>query len=73
MGIWKNVIYRFGHYLGPLACTAYGVIGSMFGNTSIWTMVVIALDRYNVIVKVGLDITIQLYLISKSILHTICE
>ncbi|XP_065212622.1 rhodopsin-like [Planococcus citri] len=37
--------------LGPLACSLYGVIGSMFGNCSIWTMVMIAIDRYNVIVK----------------------
>ncbi|KAK7602962.1 hypothetical protein V9T40_002961 [Parthenolecanium corni] len=36
---------------GPAACTLYGVIGSIFGVTSIWTMVIIALDRYNVIVK----------------------
>lgn len=28
------------------------MLGSVFGVTSIWTMVFIALDRYNVIVKV---------------------
>lgn len=28
------------------------MFGSLFGVTSIWTMVFIALDRYNVIVKV---------------------
>lgn len=32
-------------------CELYGMLGSLFGCTSIWTMVVIALDRYNVIVK----------------------
>ncbi|XP_065212625.1 rhodopsin-like [Planococcus citri] len=37
--------------LGPFACELYGMTGSLFGNTSIWTMVLIALDRYNVIVK----------------------
>ncbi|XKL60287.1 hypothetical protein PGB90_001303 [Kerria lacca] len=38
---------------GPFACALYGMTGSLFGNTSIWTMIFIALDRYNVIVKVG--------------------
>lgn len=37
---------------GPFACELYGMTGSLFGVTSIWTMVFIALDRYNVIVKV---------------------
>jgi len=37
--------------LGPLACTLYGMVGSLFGCVSIWTMVLIAMDRYNVIVK----------------------
>nr|QWV42698.1 long wavelength sensitive opsin 1 [Lycostomus kraatzi] len=37
--------------LGPLMCELYGMFGSLFGCTSIWTMTVIALDRYNVIVK----------------------
>lgn len=40
-------------FAGPFACSLYGVVGSLFGVTSIWTMVVIALDRYNVIVKVN--------------------
>lgn len=39
-------------FVGPFACELYGMIGSLFGVTSIWTMVFIALDRYNVIVKV---------------------
>jgi r-opsin len=37
---------------GPLMCEVYGMLGSLFGCTSIWTMTVIAFDRYNVIVKV---------------------
>lgn len=32
-------------------CELYGLFGSLFGCTSIWTMVFITLDRYNVIVK----------------------
>ncbi|CAH1104247.1 unnamed protein product [Psylliodes chrysocephalus] len=37
--------------LGPFFCELYGMFGSLFGCGSIWTMVFIALDRYNVIVK----------------------
>ncbi|XP_067014411.1 opsin-1 [Anabrus simplex] len=37
--------------LGPFMCELYGFFGSLFGCGSIWTMTVIALDRYNVIVK----------------------
>nr|BAQ54910.1 opsin, long-wavelength sensitive type [Ischnura asiatica] len=37
--------------LGPFMCQIYGMLGSMFGCVSIWTMTVIAWDRYNVIVK----------------------
>nr|APY20679.1 long wavelength sensitive opsin 2 [Xanthostigma xanthostigma] len=36
---------------GPFACEIYGMFGSLFGCGSIWTMTMIALDRYNVIVK----------------------
>nr|APY20613.1 long wavelength sensitive opsin [Inocellia crassicornis] len=36
---------------GPFACEIYGMFGSLFGCASIWTMTMIALDRYNVIVK----------------------
>ncbi|XP_046393055.1 rhodopsin-like [Ischnura elegans] len=36
---------------GPLMCQIYGMAGSLFGCASIWTMVTVALDRYNVIVK----------------------
>lgn len=32
-------------------CELYGMFGSLFGCASIWTMTMIALDRYNVIVK----------------------
>nr|WCQ76417.1 long wavelength sensitive opsin [Byrrhus pilula] len=37
--------------LGPFICELYGMFGSIFGCGSIWTMTMIALDRYNVIVK----------------------
>nr|CAH7716982.1 unnamed protein product [Callosobruchus chinensis] len=37
--------------LGPFFCELYAMFGSLFGSASIWTMVFIALDRYNVIVK----------------------
>lgn len=40
-------------YPGPFACELYAMTGSLFGNTSIWTMVIIALDRYKIIVKVS--------------------
>lgn len=36
---------------GPLACEVYGMFGSLFGCVSIWTMTMIAFDRYNVIVN----------------------
>ncbi|XP_022908130.1 opsin-1 [Onthophagus taurus] len=36
---------------GPTFCEIYGMTGSLFGSISIWTMTMIALDRYNVIVK----------------------
>lgn len=35
-------------------CELYAMFGSLFGCASIWTMTMIALDRYNVIVKVKL-------------------
>jgi len=37
--------------LGAFMCELYGMLGSLFGCASIWTMTMIALDRYNVIVK----------------------
>ncbi|XP_043288003.1 rhodopsin, long-wavelength-like isoform X2 [Venturia canescens] len=37
--------------LGPLMCDIYAMIGSLCGGASIWTMTMIAYDRYNVIVK----------------------
>lgn len=37
--------------LGPLMCQLYAMFGSLFGCASIWTMTMIAFDRYNVIVK----------------------
>ncbi|KAI4497632.1 hypothetical protein M0802_007172 [Mischocyttarus mexicanus] len=36
---------------GPLMCQIYALLGSLFGCGSIWTMTLIAFDRYNVIVK----------------------
>ncbi|XP_044020788.1 rhodopsin-like [Aphidius gifuensis] len=36
---------------GPMACDIYGAIGSLCGCGSIYTMTMIAFDRYNVIVK----------------------
>jgi len=36
---------------GPLMCEIYGMLGSLWGYGSIGSMVMIALDRYNVIVK----------------------
>ncbi|XP_076356139.1 lateral eye opsin [Tachypleus tridentatus] len=37
--------------LGPFMCEVYGMAGSLFGCASIWSMVMITLDRYNVIVR----------------------
>lgn len=36
---------------GPFMCELYAMFGSIFGCASIWTMTMIAFDRYNVIVK----------------------
>ncbi|KAL6264107.1 hypothetical protein P5V15_004185 [Pogonomyrmex californicus] len=38
--------------LGSLMCDIYAMVGSLCGCVSIWTMTAIALDRYNVIVKI---------------------
>ncbi|ROT66577.1 rhodopsin [Penaeus vannamei] len=37
--------------LGAFFCEIYAFLGSLFGCVSIWTMVFITADRYNVIVK----------------------
>lgn len=37
--------------LGPFMCQIYALCGSLFGCVSIWSMCMIAFDRYNVIVK----------------------
>lgn len=37
--------------LGPLMCEIYALLGSIWGCGSIWSMTMIAFDRYNVIVK----------------------
>jgi len=44
--------YNGNNVAGPLMCELYGMSGSLCGCASIWTMTMIALDRYNVIVKV---------------------
>ena len=51
--------------LGPMMCDIYGGLGSAFGCSSIWSMCMISLDRYNVIVKgmAGQPMTIKLALI----------
>ncbi|XP_055610999.1 opsin-1-like [Uranotaenia lowii] len=38
-------------YFSAFACELYGMLGSLWGCASIWTMTMIAFDRYNVIVK----------------------
>ncbi|EDW42035.1 opsin Rh6 [Drosophila sechellia] len=37
--------------MGPFLCELYGMFGSLFGCVSIWSMTLIAYDRYCVIVK----------------------
>lgn len=44
-------LYHQTWILGPFMCDVYGLWGSLFGCSSILTMCMIALDRYNVIVK----------------------
>ncbi|XP_055839713.1 opsin Rh1-like isoform X1 [Episyrphus balteatus] len=48
--------------LGPLVCDIYGMLGSIFGCASIWTMCMIAVDRFEVIVKgvAGRPMTVKL-------------
>lgn len=43
--------YRQAWTFGPLACQLYAFSGTLFGLVSIWSMTMIAFDRYNVIVK----------------------
>uniref|UniRef100_A0A1A9VVY6 G-protein coupled receptors family 1 profile domain-containing protein n=1 Tax=Glossina austeni TaxID=7395 RepID=A0A1A9VVY6_GLOAU len=49
---------------GPGGCDAYAALGSAFGCSSIWSMCMISLDRYNVIVlgMAGRPMTIKLAL-----------
>ncbi|XP_055839708.1 opsin Rh1-like [Episyrphus balteatus] len=51
--------------LGPFMCDMYAMLGSAFGANSIWSMSMIALDRYEVIVKGvnGRPMTIKLAVI----------
>ncbi|KAG8200797.1 hypothetical protein JTE90_006378 [Oedothorax gibbosus] len=37
--------------MGPLMCEVYGMFGSLFGCGSVWSLVMITIDRYNVIVR----------------------
>ena len=57
-GTLSSIAHIFSRFLslGPTACALYAMAGSLFGNTSIWTMIMIALDRYNVIVKVSYEL-----------------
>lgn len=48
MGI--NLFYET-WILGPLMRDLYAGLGSAFGCSSIWSMCMISLDRYNVIVR----------------------
>lgn len=41
-------------------CDIYAMVGSLCGCASIWTMTAIALDRYNVIVKVYMHLHIYI-------------
>lgn len=58
--------------LGPLWCDIYAISGSMFGCVSIWSMCMIALDRYNVIVKgvSGRPMTVKLAIIKIAGIYT---
>ena len=44
---WMSDYWAF----GVLGCKLYAVHGAVVGTVSIWTMVIIGYDRYNVIVK----------------------
>ncbi|XP_015911002.1 ocellar opsin [Parasteatoda tepidariorum] len=41
---------------GYLHCQVYGMLGSLFGCVSVWSLVMITMDRYNVIVR-GMNAT----------------
>ncbi|KAM7361418.1 opsin Rh1-like [Cochliomyia hominivorax] len=67
MGI--NLFYET-WVLGPLMCDIYAGLGSAFGCSSILSMCMISLDRYNVIVKgmAGQPMTIKLAIIKIAII-----
>lgn len=69
MGI--NLYYRT-WILGPMMCDVYAGLGSAFGCISIWSMCMIALDRYNVIVRdmTGRPLTIQLAILEIFLIWT---
>lgn len=58
--------------LGPLMCDVYAMTGSMFGCSSIWSMSMIAMDRYEVIVKgmAGRPLTMKLAITKLLIIWT---
>lgn len=58
--------------LGPLMCDTYAALGSIFGCSSILSMCMISLDRYNVIVRgmSGQPMTIKLALIKIVLIWT---
>lgn len=37
--------------MGPFMCELYGMFGSLVGCASVWSLVMITIDRYNVIVR----------------------
>lgn len=58
--------------LGPLWCDIYAICGSMFGCVSIWSMSMVALDRYQVIVKgvSGRPMTVKVALVKITFIWT---
>ena len=49
--LFINVFISKWWAFGPLVCKLYGFLGGVFGVTSLWMIIMIGYDRYNVIVK----------------------
>ncbi|XP_059094298.1 compound eye opsin BCRH2-like [Tigriopus californicus] len=49
--LFINVFMSKHWAFGPLACELYGFLGGVFGCGSLWMIIMIGYDRYNVIVK----------------------
>eukprot|EP00095_Tigriopus_kingsejongensis_P000350 maker-scaffold1125_size61249-snap-gene-0.12 protein:Tk00350 transcript:maker-scaffold1125_size61249-snap-gene-0.12-mRNA-1 annotation:"opsin" len=49
--LFVNVFISKFWAFGPLACDLYGFLGGVFGCASLWMIIMIGFDRYNVIVK----------------------